>query len=450
VSGGTVMLVPRRADGGQRDRLWSFCRARWADSLPEVPAFEGHHGADEGPFNRSAAVNRAAEAAGDWDVAVVMDADVLPDPHALRAAAATALGTGGPAIAFDRRKHLTARGTAKILDEGFRGSWLPFVKHDLTASVSGAYAVRRDLWDAVGGFDELFSGWGWEDVAFRIATETVAGKPPVRVAADLWHLWHPKSPENDHASPTFLANRARGDRYKAARWDRAAVGALLAEAAEARGAVPPPPPAARPGREGSIPRVLHRTVPERPSEAAEAYWAGAVRLHPGWEALDHRDPLDPAAWPETGDLWARCSSGAQKAGLIRLEALWARGGIYLDSDVELYRSLEPLTALEGFAGWEDRRCAPDAVLGFRPGHPAVAVMLERARAAVLRGAGAWESGPGVTTAVLPGRPDVLMLPPGSFYPYHYTTKERDRGRDHAAEQPWAFGAHHWAHSWKGR
>jgi hypothetical protein len=76
-------------------------------------------------------------------------------------------------------------------------------------------------------------------------------------------------------------------------------------------------------------------------------------------------------------------------------------------------------------------------------------MLEMARASILRGEGAWLSGPGVTTAALPGRGDVLLLPPGSFYPYHYSEKEARRGEDHASEQPWAFGAHHWHHSWKG-
>jgi hypothetical protein len=42
---------------------------------------------------------------------------------------------------------------------------------------------------------------------------------------------------------------------------------------------------------------------------------------------------------------------------------------------------------------------------------------------------------------------VLLLPPGSFYPYPYTETER-RHEDHARSQPWAFVAHHWAGSWR--
>jgi mannosyltransferase OCH1-like enzyme len=134
------------------------------------------------------------------------------------------------------------------------------------------------------------------------------------------------------------------------------------------------------------------------------------------------------------------------AGLLRLELLYSLGGIWVDSDVEPYRSLEPLLGVRGFAAWEDERVVPDAVLGAEAGHPAIEECLSLALAAVAAGKGAWESGPGVTTAVLPGRDDWLLLPPGAFYPYHYTERCR-RGEDHRASQPWAFTAHHWAASW---
>jgi mannosyltransferase OCH1-like enzyme len=132
------------------------------------------------------------------------------------------------------------------------------------------------------------------------------------------------------------------------------------------------------------------------------------------------------------------------AGLVRLEALWHHGGIYVDSDCEPYRSLEPLLGLHAFAGWEDNAVVPDAVIGAEPGHPAIRRCLDLAMVRVPQGA--WASGPGTTTEVLTARDDVLLLPPGSLYPYHYKAKNL-RHRDHASEQPWAFMAHHWAGSW---
>lgn len=438
-----AILVPRRADGGHRDRLWAHSRSVWSTLLPDWPIIEGAHD-DGGPFNRSAAVNAAAEEAEWADVLLVIDADVLPDPAGVREAVLHAANTGGPASGFDRRRNLSRQGTERIL-AGFRGSWDRYVASVHDRCISGAFAVRRDLWNEVGGFDELFVGWGFEDTAFEIACETMSGQTLIRVRADLWHMWHAKSPEKDPGRAEYVANRERRDRYAAAKAarDRAALDQLTREARTGSAVRPP-----RPERSIRIPRILHRTVPAVPGDEAERFWYKARPLLPGWEFYDWRDPLDPADFPETSALWGRCSSGAQMAGLVRLEVLWRHGGVYVDSDMELYRSLEPLLALEGFAAWEDDRVCPDAVLGFKPGHPAVAIMLERARAAVERGEGAWVSGPGVTTSTLPGREDVLLLPPGSFYPYHYKEKHR-RGDDHM-KNPWTFGAHHWAHSWAGK
>ena len=202
-----------------------------------------------------------------------------------------------------------------------------------------------------------------------------------------------------------------------------------------------------------IPHRLYRTVPETTTDEVEAFWAKACELHPTWEHITYREQVDPAWFPITGRAFERCDSGAQKAGLIRLELLLHGGGIYIDSDVELYRPLDSLCGLQGFAAWEDADVVPDAVLGAKADHPAIGKCLQLALERITSGSsdwrtgsGAWSTGPGVTTTVLPGRSDFALLPPGSFYPYHYNEKGR-RHEDHAAAQPWAFGAHHWHHSW---
>lgn len=58
-------------------------------------------------------------------------------------------------------------------------------------SVSGVIVVPRRVWDAVGGFDEGFTEYGWEDVAFAHACSLVA--PVRRVDGPCWHLRHPRS-----------------------------------------------------------------------------------------------------------------------------------------------------------------------------------------------------------------------------------------------------------------
>lgn len=202
-----------------------------------------------------------------------------------------------------------------------------------------------------------------------------------------------------------------------------------------------------------IPRRIIRSVPTETSDEVEHFWKIAGDLHPGWEMVTYRDPLDPLDLPLTAGLAHLCKTGAQLAGIVRLEALFRRGGIWLDSDVELYRPLDSLRHCEMFAAWEDANTVPDAVLGAMAFHPAILECLNLAGGRLhltdpdwRTGNGAWSTGPGVTTTILPGRPDVLLLPPGSFYPYHYTEKDR-RHEDHRTAQPWAFGAHHWAGSW---
>lgn len=435
-----AVLVPRRGDGGHRDKLWDFCRTWWARDFPDWPIIEGH---DDGPhpFNRALAVNRAAEAAGGWDVAHIIDADVLADPLAVHTAVDLAHTTGTLAVAHDRRMMLTKAGTDKVLG-GERGSWEErgMVQKTWPDSVSCSVAVPRSLWDAVGGMDELFVGWGFEDSAFTVAAEAFTGRPCVRVNADVWHLHHNANPDAKATSPTFKANKARLDRYRAAARNRDAVAALLAEVQATR---QPREPMTAPT---TIPRILHRTVPADTSDEIEQWWTELEQLHPGWDCKTYREPIDPAEWPLTGDLFARCTSGAQKAGLIRLEALHRDGGIYIDADCKPFRSLEPLLRCEAFAGWEDETTVPDAVLGARRGHPAFELMIQKARASIEGGGDAWLSGPGVTTETLPGRPDVLLLPPGAFYPFHYLQKAKGPTVN-ATPPPYAYLAHQWHHSW---
>lgn len=192
-----------------------------------------------------------------------------------------------------------------------------------------------------------------------------------------------------------------------------------------------------------IPPNLHRTVPEQTTDEVEEWWLRAAALHPRWQCYTWRDPMPAELFPLTSTHWWRCATGAQRAGLIRLEVLWHHGGVYLDSDVEVFRPFDSLRQCAGFAAWEDASCVPDAVLGFKRGHPAVERMLALAIERIDQGA--WASGPGVTTEVLPGRDDVLVLPPGAFFPYHYNEKHR-RHEDFTG-LPWVFCAHHWHGSW---
>lgn len=432
-----VILVPWR-EQTERRVLWDFCRPQWVEHFPDWDIYEG--ASPDGPFNRSAAINDAARQAGDWDVALIIDADVMVNPPSVRNAVELAAQTDRMVVAHNVRIMLTQHGTEKIL-KGYEGSWRRqgFVEVEYHDSVSCAVAVTRRAFDTVGGFDEKFVGWGYEDSSFLIAVEAHFGHHAL-IAGETWHLWHPHQPETAAKDKLRQANLARHGRYVDARGDRDALQTLIDEHLGINAT--------------QIPRVLFRTIPENPSDEAEEWWAQACALHPRWRHVTYREPVtgdEFVAGLGVGAALARCTTGAQRAGLIRLAGLITHGGVYIDSDVQLFRPLDPLLHCQAFAAWEDdivhphgRGTVPDAVLGAAPGLDVFSAMYDEAVRKLPEGA--WESGPGVTTRNLPGRADVLLLPPGSFMGVHYLEKA-DMESYAADPPPWAFGLHWCRHSW---
>ena len=201
------------------------------------------------------------------------------------------------------------------------------------------------------------------------------------------------------------------------------------------------------GPSNVIPRRLVRTVPAAPNAEADRLWDIATALHPGWDCVTLRDPVDRSGFPLTSPFWDDCGSGAQLADLIRAEDLLHNGGWYVDSDVWMLRPLDGLCALGGVAGWEDSDYIPNAVMGFSPGHPALAEVVKLA--VDRRDQGTWAAGVGVTTEVFRDRDDVVLLPPAAFYPVHWRRAHAGPvDWDSVARQnPWSFAVHKYAGSW---
>lgn len=223
----TVTLVPRRADGGQRDALWRHCRARWEHDYPDWPIHEGHH--TEGLFNRSAAINAASAEAGEWDVAVIIDSDIVCDPRIVRDAVDYAHLTGKLMLGGDQRVMLSQSGTEKILD-GYDGDWWPLRETVNPDETMCCMVVARSLWDRVGGFDPLFVGYGFEDLAFIVACETMTGETVLRLPGLVYHLWHPPAEGSHQLSRIYRNNRWRYKRYHQAGGKVAEIDVLLTEA----------------------------------------------------------------------------------------------------------------------------------------------------------------------------------------------------------------------------
>jgi hypothetical protein len=224
-----VILIPYRAGGNdRRAQLWDWTQFFLAKL--QWPIFTGD-GDGEG-FSRSAAVNDAAKRAGEWDVALIGDADTVQDEDAARRGMDRAAEVG-MAIPWSHRWKLSPQGTDRLVRRG-----LGSVTHsdrdirDRTSFDGGGatVCVSRPAFDAVRGFDELYSGYGNEDLAFRSSVETLLiGNGAPREHGLVFHMFHPPVKFVGQRMAASPENRMRWDKYRAARWHPDQMRALLEE-----------------------------------------------------------------------------------------------------------------------------------------------------------------------------------------------------------------------------
>jgi hypothetical protein len=176
---------------------------------------------NEGPFHKARAVNEAvAGLPPDIKTLVLNDADSLCYRSAIASATAAAESGPGLVFAFTEYRKLGDEQTARC--ETWRSALYAneWGGGQPTSESHGCVVMSRATFNEVGGYDERFTGWGYEDLAFNIACE--ARWPSRRTGWPLVHLWHPPAEENP-------ANGELYARYEAARGDLAALNALREE-----------------------------------------------------------------------------------------------------------------------------------------------------------------------------------------------------------------------------
>lgn len=223
------VLIPWREDPA-RKRILDWVLDRWSGfpGLKEIRLGES----PEGDFNRSVALNDAADRAK-GDVYVVADADTTyADPDVMRLAIdGVASGVAPWALPYARyynlREPITERMLAGDTEGAFREPASEDYDHCLLDSVSGIVVVSAQGWERIGGFDERFTGWGHEDRAFASALTAMVG-PCRRYASAVFHLWHPNGLRFE--SPGIQERERLAALYRAAEHRPAIMARILAEA----------------------------------------------------------------------------------------------------------------------------------------------------------------------------------------------------------------------------
>lgn len=197
-----AILVPRCKDGGRRDEIWAWVRGWLWDNHPDWTLHEGFDPGAE-VFSMSTARNNAARFAGDWDVAVFVDADTIADPAAVEQAVENAYTTRKLWVAGDTRMRMDKTSSDRILAGGY---WFPRpegARHPKGNVIdetcygepsSGVLAIGRPLWEATGGYVEAMKGWGWEDLAFITQCYVVGDGMDWVPNSMLLHFYHERTP----------------------------------------------------------------------------------------------------------------------------------------------------------------------------------------------------------------------------------------------------------------
>lgn len=184
-----VVLFPWRGGDRDRERAYAIVKDHYAGL--ELPMFEGDAGGEK--FSPGASRNLAAKEAGDWDVALIVDADCLIPLNSVGRGFGTSLLSGHITLPWDSFYQMTEEGHAKRVDDR-NPIGHPLFEREWQAN-STCYApiyspgsnliVPRHVWDRVGGYDERFVGWSHEDAAFLLAAGQFA-----RLSGPMYHFWH--------------------------------------------------------------------------------------------------------------------------------------------------------------------------------------------------------------------------------------------------------------------
>lgn len=207
--GGEIETDPWRANA------LDWLLRRYAAILPDAELCFGF--SDHEPFNRSAARNDAfSKSTG--ELLLVADADtVLNLSQITKAIMLVREGLAPWAYPYTTYYNLSQKATVYLVEDAPPDAVIPEPddeeawEHRIDNSPGGARLLDRDAWEMVGGFDEHFTDWGYEDTAFECAMDRRIG-PHRRVAGAALHLWH--DPGLNFNQPHIAENRARMRLYQ--------------------------------------------------------------------------------------------------------------------------------------------------------------------------------------------------------------------------------------------
>lgn len=209
-----------------------------------------------------------------------------------------------------------------------------------------------------------------------------------------------------------------------------------------------------------IPPIIHYVWvgPGRIPEAQQRYIAQWQAFHPAFSIRRWNESNSDLSSPYIAKALAN-RKWANASNLIRYHALYEHGGIYLDTDLQVIRPLDPLLAEDCFFGFQREADHADlvnnAIIGVRPRHWFIKKLIDRLTGTFDGTEKASLSAPTLLTQLLleeglvprdtgeiQAVKGIRVFPREYFYPYDW--------EQHPSEMnitPRTYSIHHWTLSW---
>lgn len=210
------IIIPFYTDCHQRVKIFKWVIRYYKKYCPDAQICVGS--SSHSPFSKAKAVNEAFKKAT-GSILAIIDADIICNPNVLLNADHL-LKTSPWIIPYEHVCNISKKSTNELLNK--EPTWplssnFSFVYRS-QLPVGGANILKRESFEAIGGFDERFQGWGGEDDAFVAAMNTICGHY-TRTNDTLFHLWHPFSQTDPllykhNASLALQYCRSQGRKHK--------------------------------------------------------------------------------------------------------------------------------------------------------------------------------------------------------------------------------------------
>lgn len=132
------------------------------------------------------------------------------------------------------------------------------------------------------------------------------------------------------------------------------------------------------------------------------------------------------------------------ADYVRLWVLKREGGIYLDTDMEVIKSLDPLLENRFFIGKENEKYINAGIIGSEKDHPLLKKLI-----AAYDTLQDYETIPKIITPIIEAYPSkgVVIYEPSYFYPFYPFGENRGLPLMYSDIKESTYAIHHWEGSW---